>query len=134
MSKRSDIKDYLVSKYEAIDKVRTVSTKYKTLDQVDKSRMPYMQLLSVIESRKRLDSNKNTGCTWKLSLWCYVQDEGDIETWVENIRDATNDDRTCGGYARDCYIEEFYTDNALVGSTVRGVIIAMIVVEYKVKD
>jgi len=134
MSKRSDIKAYLVGVYETISKVREVSTKFRLIGEVDKSRMPYIQVLSLTEKRTRADSCKGTDCEWRLSVWCYVQDEDDIETWVENIRDKTNDDRTCGGYARDCYIEETTNDNVPIGSVTRGLIISIVVVEYRVKD
>lgn len=134
MSKRTDIKANLITRLEAISKVREVSTKYKTLEQVNKSRMPYIQILSVVEKRERADSSRNTKCKWTLSIWCYVRNEDDIETWVANIKDMINDDRTCGTYARDCYVEEIVTDNVLLGSTVRGLIVAMVVVEFREKD
>ncbi len=134
MSVRSDIKANLVTAYKTISKVREVSTKFRLIEQVNKSSMPYIQVMPTVDNRERADSSKNTDCRWEIAIWCYVQDEDDIETWVENIRDKTNDDRTRGNNARDCYIEKFVTDNVLVGSITRGLIIAMIIVEYRVKD
>jgi len=134
MSQRSDIKANLITAYKAITGVREVSTRFKTIEQVDKSKMPYIQAMSIVENRERADSNKNTNCSWEIGVWCYVQDEDDIEGWIEYIRVATVADRTRGGYARDTWMKTIHTDNVILGQTTRGLILITVVVEHRVAD
>jgi len=134
VSQRSDIKANLVAAYEAITGVREVSTKFKLIEQVDSGRMPYIQVMPVVEERTRADSNKNSDCSWETAVWCYVQNEDGMETWVEYIRAASVADRTRGGYARDTWVKRIFTDNVLAGATTRGLIIITVVVEHRVRD
>jgi hypothetical protein len=111
MSTRENIKAKFVEYLEAIPGMREVSLKFKTIDQVDTSSMPYSQAISSRHERERVLSGKSADSTWLIDIWLYVADEADLEPWIEKIRAKFAVDRGLGGLLQDIFLLRIETDD-----------------------
>lgn len=93
-----DVRKNLVKVLKALKtpagKIRTVSTKFRTTEEVRDSELPYLQVIVGKTRREKVPQVLASNCFQPFDVWLYCADEDDVEFFIELIRVAVYQDRT----------------------------------------
>jgi hypothetical protein len=138
-SKRQIIKANMLDTLEAVAQIATVTDKFTRFAESESSNYPLLMLISNIEDREPVNSQKDTECSWMLDVWCYLKGTDDLETWIERVRAKIMLDRSRGTTAGvpnalDTFITQIITvdDNGLLAPG--SFFLLKVLITYRVRE
>lgn len=117
------------------DKVRTVSSKFRNIEDVNKSEMPYIQAIPSTRRRENVPSAKRSNVFFLIENWIYTWSNDDIEDYIEKVRILVYADRALGLSAQvvmNTEVTKIERDD--IGFTTHGLAIVSIEIKFREQD